>query len=216
MSVVRRAVAGAAVVGVVLAGGPAWAAMEQPDYAPEIAEGGLVPEDPCFGSQPVEPGDGVVTDGDTPVSSDGSTASPVQGDPPADGGGSEPSDPGMVEPDQKPAAEPVQEPGEAPGEAPRPGEAPAPLELVDPVPTDDDGIVCAYADPISAPVLEGGAVQDGAGQGPAVRDTATTGAATTLPRTGTDRTTAVLALATGLLVGGAGATALSRRRPRRT
>ena len=130
--------------GVVLLGGPAWA-QEDPcapgadGSVPEMCQGGAAPEpvtepgtdpiDPCLGSRPVEPGDGVVTDGGEP--DEGIAVGEPHPDAPVEGE----AEPGA---EGEPKPEPVEE-------APTLG-APAPD-------TGEDGVVCAYAGaPVSAPV----------------------------------------------------------------
>ena len=97
MSVVRRGSVVAVVAGLVLLGGPAWAQEDPcapgPDGSvPEMCQSGapvsdtgtvgMEPEQPCP-EQPVEPGDGVVTDGGDPGTSEpGTEPEPVpEGEP---------------------------------------------------------------------------------------------------------------------------------------
>lgn len=192
MSVVRRCSAGAVVAGLVLLGSPAWAQ-----------------EDPCAGSRPVEPGDGVVTDG-------GSGEGIAEGEPApgTDAGGAE-------QPVEEPAAEPKPEPVEEPA-----GEEPAePSEptLGGDTPVDsgggsgaagEDGVVCAYAAPVSAPVESApvGAVAPDTAAGTATPEGAAALPAR-LPRTGPyDRVLALAAAGTGLVLAGAGVASAGRRR----
>ena len=192
MGVVRRCSAGAVVAGLVLLGGPAWA--EEPDpcapgpdgSVPEMCQSGPVegadpatptadiePEDPCAGSRPVEPGEGRVSEGDQGI---------VLGEP-APG-----TDPDA--PEQEPEREPV-----SPDGAGRSGDTP-------PGAVGEDGIVCAFAVPVSAPA--------DSGAGGAVPESAAAGQ---LPRTGPyDRLLAVTAVGGALVVIGAGAAAAGRRR----
>ena len=170
--------------------------------APEMCQGGEVPEtdptDPCP-AQPVEPGDGVVTDeGDQGIA----VGEPNPGAPPSD-----------VESD--PAAEGEVKPEPAP-------EEPATRDpmMSDPGPSavGEDGIICAFGVPVSAPVdsAAGGgvtAVPDAAAPEAAVGGGNTAVAAGQLPRTGPKER--VLALAAGgvaLLLLGAGTLAAARRR----
>ena len=128
--------------------------------APELCQSAPAPgggTDPCAGAQPVEPGDGVVTDGDGSGSSAGS------------------------EPEVAPAPEPASAPASA----------------------GDEGVVCALA----AGAPEAAAPQDGSAplQQPAT--------ISSLPRTGSQDSLAVLAaVGAGLVVAGAGAVAAARRR----
>ena len=233
MSVVRRCSAGAVVAGLVLLGGPAWAQEDPcapgPDGSvPEMCQSGPVEEpaaeepgteepapveeqegtDPCPG-QPVEPGDGVVTDGDA-----------------GDQGG---TDQGIAVGEPHPGAPPsdVQEDPATEGE-PK-GERVDP-EQVDPATVDDtartadgpppgvigeDGIICAFGVPVSAPAA--GAPESAAGAGGAQAPDTSTGADTAptleqLPRTGPyDRLVALGAIGAGLVLVGAAVTVTGRR-----
>lgn len=148
---VRRGTARLAAVlllsGMGLVAGPAAVAQETPPSpdasdscapgpdgsAPEMCQGGAAPEpapepaepgtDPCP-PQPVEPGDGVVTDE---------------------------GEQGVAEGEPHPDAEPASEPEPA---AEQPRQEPAPDEPVssEPGAAGDEGVVCAFAVPISAPV----------------------------------------------------------------
>ena len=198
MSVVRRGSAGVVVAGLVLLGGPAWAQEDPcapgPDGSvPEMCQSGMPvsdtgtvgidpPVEECLG-QPVEPGDGVVTDeGDQGIA----VGEPNPGAPPSD-----------VEEGPVPEGEPKPERVDP--------------EQVDPATVDDaqrepgavseDGLICAF----SAPVADG--VPESATGGGGVT------AAEQLPRTGPyDRLLALTAVGSGLVVAGAGAVAAGRRR----
>lgn len=184
MGVVRRAGVSAAVAGMVLLGGPAWAQQEDPcapgldGEVPAMCQSG--PATPTVGleddqcpDQPVEPGDGRPAD-------EGQQTEPV--DPGA-------PDPQRVEPEQTdPAAD-----GEAAAER-----AGGPQETV----------VCA----LGTPVLDGpGGAESMGGAG----STGEGGSASAdqLPRTGPyDRLLALTAVGAGLVLVGAGATSVGRRR----
>ena len=139
MSVVRRASAAAVAMGLVLLGGPSWAqedpcAPEPDGSVPEMCQSGMpvsdtgtvgiAPEDPCP-AQPVEPGDGTVSDpGDQGVAG----GEPDPGAPPPDV--EEGQEPERVDPEQgDPATE----------DASRTSPEPA------------DGVICAFGVPVSAP-----------------------------------------------------------------
>ena len=199
MSVVRRGSVGAAVVaGVVLLGGPAWA-QEDPcapgtdGQVPLMCQGGLAPgsdtgtvgiggEDPCDGSRPVEPGDGVVGDDDQGIA----VGEPNPGAP------TEP-EPERVDPEQVDPAT-VDDTART-GEEPQPG---------------GDGIICAFGIPgsVGAPESAAGggvtAVPTSAGEGAAAGQLPRTGPY--------DRLLALTALGSGLVVVGAGAAGAGRRR----
>lgn len=195
MSVVRRgAVSAGVLAAAVLLGGPA-AAQEDPcapgpdGQAPEMCQSGpsepvsdtgtvgMDPQDPCAGSRPVEEGDGVVEDGGDEGSAVGE---------PAPG-----TEPGQDAPEGEPEPEPEREPAPEPA----PGD---PVMDDEPGAVGEDGVVCAFAVPISAPVGAESAAGAGAGQ---------------LPRTGPyDRLLALTAIGSGLVLVGAGATLAGRRR----
>lgn len=214
MSVVRRGSVGAVslglAAGLVLLGGPAWA-QEDPcapgadGSVPEMCQSGAPvesdtgtvgidpePTQPCLG-QPVEPGDGTVTD---------------EGDEGIAVGEPNPGAPSDVDEEPVPDGEPKEElpPAESAGEPDR-----VDPEQVDPATVDDtqrtlgdDGLICAFSGvPLSAPVADG-APEAAAGGGTAVGQ---------LPRTGPyDRLLALAAVGSGLVVAGAGAAAAGRRR----
>lgn len=145
---------------------------------------GMEPEDPCAGSRPVEPGDGVVTDGGDQSVAEGE---------PAPG-----TEPGQDVPEEPPAEgehkpEPRPEPGPDAPTADGPGAA------------GDDGVMCAFGVPVSAP-----------GEQPVLESAAGGGTVTAgrqLPRTGPyDRVVALTAVGTGLVLVGAGAMIAGRRR----
>ena len=137
MSVVRRGAVGA--VALVLLAGPAWAQEDPcapgPDGAvPEMCQSGMpvsdtgtvgmepeAPQEGCLG-QPVEPGDGVVTDeGDQGIA----VGEPNPG---------APAEPERVDPEQgDPATEDTSRTADAPVMS-------------------DDTVICAFAVPVSAPV----------------------------------------------------------------
>lgn len=143
MGVARRGSAVAAVaMGLVLLGGPAWAQEDPcapgPDGSvPEMCQSGapvsdtgtvgMEPTDPCPG-QPVEPGDGVVTDPGIAV-----------GEP-------DPGEPG-TEPEPVPAGEPKTEP--APEEAP--------TMVAPPGDAEPDTVICAFSAPVADGVPESAA-----------------------------------------------------------
>lgn len=207
MSVVRRCSAGAVVAGLVLLGGPAWAQESDPcapgpdGSVPEMCQSGpapgadpatptvgMEPEDPCAGSRPVEPGDGVITDeGDLGIS----VGEPAPGAEPAPDVLEDPEgekSPERVDPEQTDPTT-VDDAARTGDEAP-PGAA------------GEDGIVCAFAAPVSAPVDT--AAESSAGASTAVRQ---------LPRTGPyDRLLALAAIGGALVVVGAGAAAAGGRR----
>jgi LPXTG-motif cell wall-anchored protein len=148
---------------------------------PEMCQGGMAPEpvpsaetDPCP-PQPVEPGDGVVTDeGDQGI---------AEGEP---------------NPDAPPSGAPAAE-----GE-PRPEPAPEEPVSSEPGAVGDEGIICAFGIPVSAPV------DTAAGGGAAAPEAAPV---TQLPRTGPyDRLLGLAAAGAGLLALGGGATLVGRRR----
>lgn len=209
MIVVRRVGAAAVVAGLVLLAGPAWAQEQDPcapgpdGSVPQMCQGGAAPEpepepappapepdltDPCP-MQPVEPGDGVVTDeGDQGVAA---------GEP----------DPGT----------PVEE-GEVKPE-PAPDEPTMEAPVSDEPTSDDEPVMCAFRAPVSAPVDSGApqAAAGGGAAAPeaAAPDAAANGAvaAGQLPRTGPkERLAALAALGLALLLVGAGTTAAGRRR----
>ena len=163
---------------------------------PEMCQGGMAPEpapepDPCP-AQPVEPGDGVVTD--TGTTEPGS------------------AEPGIAvgEPNPNaPAEEPVVE-GEA---KPEPATEPdAPVSNENPGVIAEPGVICAFGVPVSAPVADG-APEAAAGGGavPAV-DTSAPEAAAQLPRTGPkERLMALGGLGAVLLVLGGAALTAARR-----
>lgn len=198
MSVVRRGAVGAVVAGVVLLGGPAWAQEADPcapgpdGQVPEMCQSGpaqpgsdtgtvgMEPEDPCAGSRPVEDGDGVVSDG-------GSDSEGIAVGEPAPG-----TEPGQEVPEGEPKPEPDER-------------EPAPDQPASDSPgaVGEDGVVCAFAVPISAP----GGAESAAGGG------SVTAARGELPRTGPyDRLLALTAVGAGLVLAGAGATVVGRRR----
>jgi hypothetical protein len=203
MSVVGRGAVGAVVAGVVLLGGPAWAQQEDPcapgpdGSVPEMCQSGpaqptsdtgtvgVDPVDPCAGSRPVEPGDGVVTDGGDQGIAVGEPA------------------PG-TEPGQDVPAEPAAE-GEPAGE-PRPEPGPdAPMDD-GPGAVGDEGIMCAFGVPVMAPGDEEPVLESATGGGVVT-------AGSQLPRTGPyDRLVALTAVGAGLVLAGAGAAAAGRRR----
>jgi hypothetical protein len=202
MDVVRRGSVGAVVAGLVLLGSPAWAQEDPcapgPDGAvPQMCQSGpggsdtgtvgMEPEDPGTDpcpAQPVEPGDGVVSDDDQGV---------AVGEP-------------------SPGTEPGTEPDPAPEGASEPGRVDP--EQGDPATSDtsregEDGVVCAFAVPISAPAAPESAAGGSGGQ--AAPNEAV--AAGQLPRTGPyDQVLAVAAVGAGLLLAGAATAAAGRRR----
>jgi hypothetical protein len=201
MSVVRRCSAGAVVAGLVLLGGPAWAQEADPcapgpdGSVPEMCQSGpapgadpatptvgMEPEDPCAGSRPVEPGDGVVTDeGDQGIGV-GEPAPGAEPDVLDDPEGQK--DPERVDPEE---TDPT-----VVDDAARGDQAPGAVG--------EDGIVCAFGVPVSAP----GGAESSAGGVTAVSQ---------LPRTGPhDRLLALTAFGGALVVVGAGAAAAGRRR----
>ena len=191
MSVVRRCSAGAVVAGLVLLGGPAWAQESDPC---EPGPDGSVPE--------------MCTSGPAPGAD---PATPTVGTEPEDPcAGSRPVEPGEGQVDPGIA---VGEP--APGTEPDASEDPQgekDPERVDPGTTDpapgavgEDGVVCAFAVPVSAPV--------DAAAGAATPESGGVTAVGQLPRTGPyDRLLAVAAVGGALVVVGAGAAAAGRRR----
>ena len=200
MSVVRRGSVGAVVAGLVLLGGPAWAQEDPcapgPDGSvPEMCQSGMpvsdtgtvgmepeAPQEECLG-QPVEPGDGVVTDGgDQGIA----VGEPNPGTPPSD------VEEERVDPEQvDPATVDDAQRGDGT--------------------ISDDGLICAFGGvPVSAP---GGGVPDSAAGGGAESAAGGVTAVEQLPRTGPyDRLLALTALGSGLVVVGAGALAAGRRR----
>jgi LPXTG-motif cell wall-anchored protein len=196
MSVVRRgsavSVAGVAVAGAVLLGGPAWAQEAPPDYDPVIAESGAVSDTGTVGMDPDAPVDDTSGGGGpcTSVSPDGGL--PVDegiavGEPAPDG--SDATVP--AEGEAKPGAEPA-------------ADEPLADESVssEPVGSTDDPLICAFGVPAGAPEVTGG----GGG-------TQVDAAAAELPRTGSpERLLGLTAIGAGLVVAGAGATVAGRRR----
>lgn len=189
--------------GVILLGGPAWAQEEDPcapgpdGSAPQMCQSGpaeptsdtgtvgMEPEDPCAGSRPVEPGDGVVTDGGDRGIAVGEPAP-----------GTEPGQEPPVEGEPKPKPEPE------PDTEPRP-EPDAPT-TDGPGTIGDEGIMCAFGVPGMAPG-EDDVLESATGAG-------TVTAAGQLPRTGPyDRLLALTAVGAGLVLLGAGAAAAGRR-----
>lgn len=210
MNVVRRGSVGAVVAGLVLLSGPAWAQEDPcapgPDGSvPEMCQSGpgqsdtgtvgMEPAepatDPCP-AQPVEPGDGVVSDDDQ----------------------------GIAVGEPRPGTEPGTEPEPVPEGEPKPERVDP--EQADPSTSDtareegavgEDGVVCAFAVPISAPAVPesaaGGSTAEAAA-GTAANDAVAAGQ---LPRTGPyDQVLALTAVGTGLLLAGAGLAAAGRRR----
>lgn len=173
--------------------------------APEMCQGGEVPEqeptDPCP-PQPVEPGDGVVTDGGDQAIDVGE---PSPGTPPSDVL-EDPATEGEVKPEPAPDEPVTSEPTMADG---------------NPGAVGDDGIICAFGAPVSAPVdssAGGGvtAVPDAAAPEAGAPEAAAGGqvtAAGQLPRTGfAERLAALAAGGLALVALGVGALVLARRR----
>ena len=177
--------------------GPAALAQDADPCAPgpdgsvaEMCQGGMAPEpepDPCP-AQPVEPGDGVVTDPGT-------------------------TEPGIAvgEPNPNdPAEEPVAE-GEV---KPEPATDPdAPVSNENPGVIADPGVICAFGVPVSAPVADGAPEAAAGGGAVTAVDTSAPESAAQLPRTGPkERLMALGGLGAVLLVlGGAALTAARRR-----
>lgn len=202
MIVVRRAVAGFAVVGVVLLGGSsAWAQDADPcapgpdGSVPEMCQGGMAPEpapepDPCP-AQPVEPGDGVVTDP--------GTTEPAPAEPGIAGG-----EPNPDAPAEEPAAEGEVKPEPAPDE---------PVSNEEPGVVADPGVICAFAVPVSAPVADGAPEAAAGGGAVTAVDTGVPAAAPQLPRTGPkERLMTLGGFGVVLLALGGGALLAARRR----
>ena len=178
-----------------------------PEPAEEPApEPGTDPIDPCEGMQPVEPGDGVVSEGDQ-------AQGIAEGEPYPDTPTEEaPAEEGEVKPEPAPEDEPRPEPDAPTMDAPASEDGtvatPAPGTI------SDDGIICAFAGaPVSAPDTAAGG-QEAAPileSATGVRNAAT--AAGQLPRTGPyDQVIALAAVGSALLIVGAGAAAAGRRR----
>ena len=156
---------------------------------PEMCQsgGGSDPTDPCP-AQPVEPGDGVVTDPGT-------------------------TEPGIAvgEPNPNaPAEEPVAE-GEV---KPEPATEPdAPVSNENPGVIADPGVICAFGVPVSAPVADGAPEAAAGGGAVTAVDTSAPEAAAQLPRTGPkERIMALGGLGAVLLALGGGALLAARRR----
>lgn len=186
MDVVRRGSASAVVAGLVLLGGPAWAQEDPCAPGPD----GAVPEECQSGP---------------PVSDTGTVGmEPEESCPPLP---VEPLD-GVVTDEGSTAAEPV-EPAEEPAPERETEPAPAPEDeptRVEPAPGQgaEDGLVCVYSIPVSAPGADGVPESAAGGAAPVLER---------LPRTGPyDRLLALTAVGSGLLVVGAGAAAVGRRR----
>lgn len=148
--------------------------------------------DPCP-AQPVEPGDGVVTDPGT-----------------TEPGGGEPGIAVAESNPNAPAEEPVAE-GEV---KPEPATDPdAPVSNENPGVIADPGVICAFGVPVSAPVADGAPEAAAGGGAVTAVDTAAPEAAAQLPRTGPkERLIALGGLGAVLLVlGGAALTAAGRR-----
>jgi hypothetical protein len=208
MSVVGRGAAGVVVAGIVLLGGPAWAQEDPcapgPDGSvPEMCQSGMPvsdtptvgidPGDPCP-AQPVEPGDGIVSDDDQGIA----VGEPNPGAP------------------TEPEPEPVPEGDPKPERVDPEQVDPAAVEDAQPEPDaiGPDTIICAFGVPVSAQVADG-VLESAAGGGATAVDSSANGAVSAgqLPRTGPyDRVLAVAAIGSGLLVAGAGAAAAGRRR----
>ncbi len=191
--------------------GPAALAQDADPCAPgpdgsvaEMCQGGMAPEpepdpgtDPCP-AQPVEPGDGVVTD---PGTTEPGTTEP---------GGAEPGI-AVGEPNPNaPAEEPVAE-GEV---KPEPATAPdAPVSNENPGVITDPGVICAFGVPVSAPVADGAPEAAAGGGAVTAVDTSAPEAAAQLPRTGPkERLLALGGLGAVLLALGGGALLAARRR----
>lgn len=173
--------------------------------APEMCQGGEAPEpapepdptNPCP-PQPVEPGDGVVTDGGD------------QGIAVGEPNPGAPAEEGEVKPEPAP---------EDPALVDPPADAPTLSgPIMDAPVVGDPTIICAFGVPASAPV-DSAAPEAGAPEAAAGGGTATAGAgngavaAGQLPRTGPKETLAALAAAgLALLLLGAGVDAAGRRR----
>lgn len=203
MSVRRGAVRLTAVLvltaGAMLAGPSAFAQGVDPcapgpdGSVPEMCQGGMAPEpapdpgtDPCP-AQPVEPGDGVVTD-------------PGMTDP-----GIAVGEPNPNAPAEEPVAEGEVKPEPAPDE---PVSNEAPDVIAEP------GIICAFGAPVSAPVADGAPEAAAGGGAVTAVDTAVPEAAPAqLPRTGPkERLMALGGFGAVLLALGGGALLAARRR----
>lgn len=166
---------------------------------PEMCQsgGGSDPTDPCP-AQPVEPGDGVVTDPGTSepggAGTDGAEPGIAVGEPNPNLPPEEPAAEGEVKPE--PATEP---------DAPVSNEAPDVIA--------EPGIICAFGAPVSAPVADGAPEAAAGGGAVTAVDSSAPEAAAQLPRTGPkERLMALGGLGAVLLVlGGAAMTAARRR-----